>query len=572
MTTRYLAFLLILLALSPPSSVQADDVDAYVKLRMDKEHIPGLSLAVVKDGKVVKLKGYGTGNLELNVPAVPDTVYELGSISKQFTAAAVLILVQQNKIGLDDLIGKYIHESPETWKAITIRQLLTHTSGLQRDGLPASGNGLFADYTEDELIRSAAALPLLSAPGTKYSYGNLDYDLLAILIERVSGESYGEFLQEHIFRPLSMTSTRLKDRGTIVPNRAQAYLWDNNMLQRCDPQVSPSRYIGSGSLLSTVTDLAKWDASLNTDRVLDAASRKAMWTPTRLADGTFTTYGFAWEISSVKGHTNLFHNGAMDGFVGNISRFVDDRLTVIVLTNQSGLSNTGRIATGVARIYIPGIRPATQGNQPSQMKVDAGVFAKAAGRYEYWGGYMLTLTPGPGVMLAQLPVGEADDYVPVSSTSFLMTEEGVQLTLVKNSDGEVTGLVVRQDDGSERTIPRVGPLFESLKPQPDPDQGRSRRIEDALMAMEQGGKAVEGNANIAPSAKKDFGSGSTDFVGFRSLAFVAEEDVAGRGIERHGAKVSRVLYYRLALDKQTRNLLVYLTAEGLVTDYDIVDN
>jgi len=185
---------------------------------------------------------------------------------------------------------------------------------------------------------------------------------------------------------------------------------------------------------------------------------------------------------------------------------------------------------------------------------------------------MLTLTPGNGVMLAQLPVGEADDYIPVSSTSFWMTEEGIQLTLVNNSIGEVTGLVVRQDDGSERTIPRVGPLFESLKPQPDPDQGRSWRIEDALMAMEQGGKAVEGNANIAPSAKKDFGSGSTDFVGFRSLAFVAEEDVAGRGIERHGAKVSKVLYYRLVMDKQTRNLLVYLTAGRLVTDYDIVDN
>lgn len=150
------------------------------------------------------------------MPAVPDTVYGIGSISKQFTAAAVLILVQEKRIGLDDLIGKYIHESPETWKAIKVRHLLTHTSGLQRDGLPANGNGLFADYTEDELIRSSAALPLLSAPGTKYSYGNLDYDLIAIIIERVSGESFGEFLQEHIFRPLGMTSTRLKDRRTIV--------------------------------------------------------------------------------------------------------------------------------------------------------------------------------------------------------------------------------------------------------------------------------------------------------------------------------------------------------------------
>jgi CubicO group peptidase (beta-lactamase class C family) len=571
-TTRYLALPLILIALFLPSVIHADDVDAYIKLRMDKEHIPGLSLAVVKDGKVVKLKGYGTSNLELNVTAAPDTVYELGSMSKQFTAAAILILVQENKIGLDDLIGKYIHEAPETWKAINVRHLLTHTSGLQRDGLPANGNALFADYTEGELIQSAAALPTLSAPGAKYSYGNLDYDLLAIIIERASGQSYGDFLQEHIFKPLGMTSTRLKDRSAIVPNRAQAYLWDNNMLKRCDPQVSPTRYVGSGSLLSTVTDLAKWDASLYTDRILNAASRKAMWTAAKLADGTGTTYGFGWEISSVKGHVNLNHNGAMDGFVGNISRFVDDRLTIIVLTNQSGLSNTGRIAKGVARIYIPAIRPALQGKQPIPVKIDSAALATAAGIYEYWGDYLLTLTPSNGLLLGQLPVGEADDYVPISTTSFWQAEEGTQLTVAKDSAGEVTGLVVRQDDGSERTIPRIGPLFASLKPKPDPDQGRSRRIEDALMAMEQGGKAVEKNAGIAPSAKKDFGSGSTDFAGFRLLAFVAEDDVAGHGIERHGAKVSRVLYYRLALDKQTRNLLVYLTAEGLLADYDIVDN
>jgi hypothetical protein len=133
-------------------------------------------------------------------------------------------------------------------------------------------------------------------------------------------------------------------------------------------------------------------------------------------------------------------------------------------------------------------------------------------------------------------------------------------------------MVVRQDDGSERTIPRIGPLFDSLKPQSDPDPRRSQQIEDALMAVEQGGKAVEENASIAPMAKKDLGSGSTDFAGTRSLAFVAAEDVTGRGIERHGAKVSHVLYYRLVMDKQTHNLLVCLTAEGLLADYDIVDN
>src|SRR5947199_2030608 len=229
-----------------------------------------------------------------------------------------------------------------------------------------------------------------------------------------------------------MTSTRVNDRRAIIPNRAQAYLWTSGSLQKCDPQVSPTRFIGSGSLISTVVDLTKWDAALYSDTILSATTRKAMWTPAKLADGTATDYGFGWVISSIKGHADIHHNGAMNGFVGNISRFVEDRLTVIVLTNQSGLSNTERIATGVARLYVPAIRPAIQGKHPSKVKVDSAVYTSPAGRYEYWGNFMLTLTAGNGVLVGQSPVGEADDYVPISAVSFWQPEEGIQLTVVKN--------------------------------------------------------------------------------------------------------------------------------------------
>jgi CubicO group peptidase (beta-lactamase class C family) len=568
---RCLSFLLLPTLLFP-SFVHADQVDAYIELRMGKEHLPGLSLAVLRDGKVLKLKGYGYANLELKVPAAPDTVYQIGSITKQFTATAIMILVQENRVDLDNKISKYISGTPETWKDITVRNLLTHTSGLQSEGIPTTDKTVFADYTEEEMLKSATALPLLSPPGVKYSYGNLEYDLLAIIIEKVSGKTYADFLRGRIFRLLGMTSTRVNDRGAIVSNRAQAFLWTNGSLQRCEPQVSPTRYAGSGSILSTVADLAKWDAALYTDRILTATSRKMMWTPTKLADGTVTDYGFGWVVSSVKKHSDIHHNGAMNGFVGNISRFVDDRLTVIVLVNQSGLSNTERIATGVARIYIPAIRPAIQGKRPSLVKVEPVVYAAAAGRYEYWSNFMLTLTPDNGVLLGQLPVGEADDYLPVSATAFWQAEEGVQLTPVKNASGEVTGLLVRQDDGTERTIPRIGPLFNSLTPQSDPDPKRTQRMQAALKAMEQGGKTVEKETSIAPGGKRDFASGTTDFAGLQSLSYIAPQDVAGRGIERHGEKINRIIYYRLITDKATRNLLLYLTADGLLTDYDIVDN
>lgn len=569
--TQRLPFL-ILAALLWPSLVHGDEVDDYIKLRMEKEHLPGLSLAVIRDGKLVKIKGYGYADLELPVPASPETVYQVGSITKQFTAAAILLLVQDGQIQMDDRVSKYISETPETWKDITVRNLLTHTSGLPGEGIATTDKTMFADYTQEEMLKSALALTPLSPPGTKYSYGNLEYDLLAIIIERVSGKSYGGFLQDRIFKPLGMTSTRVNDRQAIIPNRAQAYLWAGGSLQKCDPQVSPTRYIGSGSLVSTVLDLAKWDAALYSDKILSSTTRKAMWTPARLADGSATDYGFGWVISSVKGHEDIHHNGAMNGFVGNISRFVDDRLTVIVLTNQSGLSNTERIATGVARLYVPAIRPANQGKQPPQVKLDTAVYASVAGRYEYWGNFMLTLTPSNGVLLGQLPVGEADDYVPVSATSFWQPEEGVQLTVVKNGVGDVTGLRVRQDDGNERTIPRIGPLFSMLSQQPDPDPKRTQQMEETLRALEQGGKEVEQNTMIAPAAKKDFGSGTTDFFGLRSLSYVATQEVAGSGLERHGGKVERILYYHLITDHRPANLLLYLTADGSLTDYDIVDN
>jgi CubicO group peptidase (beta-lactamase class C family) len=570
--TRRTPLLLVLAIRLFPTVAHADEIDEYIKLRIAKEHLPGLSLAVVRNGRVVKLKGYGYADLEFRVPASPETVYQIGSITKQFTAAAILLLAQENRINLEDSISKCILGTPETWKDITIRDLLTHTSGLPREGIPTSDKTMFADYTEEELLKSAMGLPLLSPPGAKYSYGNLEYDLLAIVIERVTGRPYADFLQERIFRPLGMASTRVDDRRAIVPNRARAYLWTSGNLQRCEPQVSPTMFIGSGSMISTVADLAKWDEALNSDALLNATSRKAMWTPAKLSDGTSTDYGFGWVISSTKGHVNVHHNGAMNGFVGNILRLGDDRLTVIVLVNQSGLSNTERIAMGVARIYIPAIRPAMQGIRPAQVNVDSTVLRAVAGRYEYWGNFMLTLTPGNGVLQGQLPVGEADDYIPMSATSFWQPEEGVQLILVQNATGTVTGLRVRPDDGNERTIPRIGPLFSMVAEQPDPDPKRTQQIEATLRAFESGRKEVEESTMIAPAAKKDFGSGTTDFLGLRSISYLATQEIARYGLERHGIRVDRVLYYHLLTDHSRVNLLVYLTADGLVSDYDIVDN
>jgi len=185
---------------------------------------------------------------------------------------------------------------------------------------------------------------------------------------------------------------------------------------------------------------------------------------------------------------------------------------------------------------------------------------------------MLTITDRKGKLAGHLPGGVAEDYVALSATSFWDAEEGVQFTVIKNAGGEVTGLRLRNDDGWDHTAPRIGPLIHSLTPKPDPDPVLTRKVEGVLKAMAQGRKALEEAQGVAPGRKKNYPSANTNFVGLRSLSFIAAQDVSDRNIERHDAKVSRILYYRLLFDKTKRYVLVYLTADGLVTDTDVVDD
>ncbi|MCW3054643.1 MAG: penicillin-binding protein, partial [Chthonomonadales bacterium] len=323
-------------------TVQADSIDRYIETQLKKRHIPGLSLAVVRDGKVIKAKGYGFANLELRAHATPATVYQVGSVSKQFAASAIMLLVQEGKVGLDDKLSKYLPSAPDSWKEITLRHLLTHTSGLPREGQrPTKGER--ADYTDAELVQSASALLLLSPPGEKYSYSNVGFNLLGMVVAKASGQNYADFLQKRFFKPLGMTATRVNDPIAFLPNRASAYQWAGGAFYGSD-FVSPTWYAGAGAIVSTVLDLAKWDAALNTEFPLTEASRKQMWTPMTLKNGKPSDYGFGWRLSPYKGHADIHHDGIVNGFHSEIDRFVDDHLTVIVLVNLIGLSNPERIA------------------------------------------------------------------------------------------------------------------------------------------------------------------------------------------------------------------------------------
>jgi len=349
---------------APDGTTLSANVDAVVRREMKDQRIPGLSLAVVRDGVVIKARGYGFANLELGTPAKPETIYQAGSITKQFTASAIMQLVEQGRIGLDDSITKYFPEAPATWKAVTIRHLLTHTSGIpdivdEPEVNPPHKTKLdfHRDYTEDELARGYAAQPLDFEPGTRMSYCNVGYQLLGILIHRVTGTYYGDYLREHIFAPLGMSTTTLFSSKDIVPNRASGYEVSDGLWKNLRSWQSDSVFAGAdGSLLMSALDMAKWDAALNTERILKRSSLEVMWTPVPLDDGSGSAYrgGMGWYIASAHGHRIVFHTGGTFGFYAVISRYLDDRFTVIVMTNiDERHADVLKIAGEVAENYIP---------------------------------------------------------------------------------------------------------------------------------------------------------------------------------------------------------------------------
>ena len=334
-------------------STYADDVDNCIETHLQRNNVPGISLAVLRDGNVIKAKGYGLANLELNVPATTETVYQLASVTKQFTATGVMLLVEDGKVRLSDPISRYVKGLPAAWSNITVRHLLSMTSGI-KDYLGVVQPSIAReDFTYERIVALIADLPLTFEPGERYQYSNSNYILLAMLIRSVSGKSYDTFLAERVWAPLGMTATRRDDPESVIANRAGLYNWRSNKFENIQ-FLSPTLWNnGDGGLISTVLDLGKWDAALYTNRLLSSASLETMWLPQKLNNGSQTSYGFGWATGQFRGHRTVSHSGGRPGTATQITRFVDDRLTVVVLMNGPG--NPQRLAIQVGGKFIPGL-------------------------------------------------------------------------------------------------------------------------------------------------------------------------------------------------------------------------
>jgi CubicO group peptidase (beta-lactamase class C family) len=356
-TTRYdsrmrqLAFLAIAGAgLSLVTGLaSADQVDSLIKDEMRQHQVVGLACLVLSDGRPIKTVCRGVANLEWNVPVTKDTVFEIGSVTKQFTAACILLLAEERKLSVDDKISRYLPNTPPAWASITVRHLLTHTSGITNyDAI--NGFELRQHLTQAEFIRKLAPFPLGFQPGEKWSYCNSGFNLLGYIIEDVSGTNYWGFLCQRILGPLEMTHTTRRDPRVIIPRRADGYEMKDHV--RINRDYDLTDLFAAGTIASTVADLAKWNAALDGNKLLNESSKELWWTPTRVNNGGIKEYGFGWYLNPLEGHKNIGHSGSTSGFSASLQRFPDDHLCVIVLANTDELGFSTKLAKKVAVLYF----------------------------------------------------------------------------------------------------------------------------------------------------------------------------------------------------------------------------
>jgi CubicO group peptidase (beta-lactamase class C family) len=397
----------------------ADAIDDYIRTQMANQRLPGLALAVIRDGQQPDLRTYGVADVDARTPMTPDTAFRIGSMSKQFIAAGIMLLASDGKVSLDDSVTKYLADAPPSWKAITVEQLLTHTSGLARE---APGFDPHGQQSVIEVIRSAYDVAPVSAPNVQFLYGNLDYFVLAEIITRASGKTWTEFLRERVFAPLKMSATSAASLRDSASNLASGYVFRDNEL-RPAPSAPASR--PSGALASSLADLVKWDAALRAHRLLSKKALERMTSSATLPSGNSTNYGFGWWTDELVHHRRVRHGGESPGYRTEYSWFPDDGVSVIVLTNGES-ARPDAIATDVASHFIPSL---SRGRGTTTLDHDA--LRTFAGRYQLAPDNVLTIgVDGDGLSVQSSAGGPQLHLMAESPTTFYISaEESYQFTV-----------------------------------------------------------------------------------------------------------------------------------------------
>jgi CubicO group peptidase (beta-lactamase class C family) len=382
--TRMLCASVALCAAAPalagpdPATFKAQ-LDAFVEREMRDEKVPGVAIAVLRKGEIVVAKGYGSADVENDVPVTTETIFQSGSVGKMFTAAAVMSQVEKGRIGLEDPISKYLPDAPASWRTMTIRHLLTHTSGVANYGRDFDYR---RDYSDDELAKIAFGMPLDFAPGARWNYSNTGYALLGVVVKKATGKSYLEILDTEVFKPLGMKTARGISDADIVRHRASGYHLVDGALKNQD-FVSPSmNATADGSLYFSIDDMIAWARGVEQGKVLSAAGWKQVYTPVKLNSGKSYPYGFAWRIDTEGGQPRYHHGGAWQGFRTYYSRYLGDDLSVVLLTNSAN-TDLDAFIDGIAKLWDPALvapAPRPKAEPDTARKVTALIEAARAGK------------------------------------------------------------------------------------------------------------------------------------------------------------------------------------------------
>ena len=404
-------------------TIHADELDDRIRDLMAERHIPGAAVAVIKNGRIVKMSGYGVASIEFNVPVTSETVFEIGSVSKQMTAAGIMLLVQEGKVNLDERISQYLPDTPQVWGDVKVRHLLTHTSGIKSysslDGFELSQRMTMSDF-----IKKLSPHPLEFVPGEKNIYSNSGFNLLAYIIETRSGKKYMDFMREKIFLPLGMTKTGDRDPQFVIPLRANGYEWRQNRYNGRDGSLTD--LMGAGSIVSTISDMRKWEAALAGNKLLNSESKKQIWTPFTFNNAKLSPYGMGWRISEVRDHKLIGHTGQTAGFGAAIFRYVQNDVTVIALTNLGEVGMGSLVAVAAAKSYIPSLSLSAVTGTVTISEVLAANLS-AAIRDRYSGNvddalYAASLTQSLNSQRSKIAAERLKQFAPAASIKFVKRE------------------------------------------------------------------------------------------------------------------------------------------------------
>ncbi|GGH48468.1 hypothetical protein GCM10007423_49700 [Dyadobacter endophyticus] len=558
--------------------VHADDLDDFIRGQMQKRRIPGLSLAIIQDGKILKAQAYGFIDKDGKVPVTTNTLFQAGSVSKSVAAMGALYLVEQNKLFLDENVNVKL----KSWKVpdneftnekkVTLRGILSHTTGLTVHGFPGYAVGAKIPSVVQILDGTAPAntppVRVDFVPGSRWRYSGGGYTVMQQLMVDVTGADFPAFMKKNVLSPLGMKNSTYQQ--PLPPELAKLTAtghYNNRSLVEGRWHIYPE--MAAAGLWTTPSDLARFAISIQNayagkpGNVLSQSMTRQMLTDQKNRDGL----GVFLQGDSTT--LRFGHNGRDEGFDALLTASVDKGKGIVIMINANDNSHMmGRIVDFIADYYHWDGFPVK--SKLAAVDVDAKSLTAFEGRYELFNNRMVTFE-AESQRLFTLEDGFVDEeFVPVAPNKFTSTDRNVSVIFITDANKNVTGFTLQDNDQHyERTVPRIGPLAHQTNADPDPS--RTPKIMTALQAMVKGGKMLEEASGLTLGAKRDFAGGMREPETLKSLTFIHSENVAGRGIKRHESDVSEIVTYQLKSNQPDTYILVHLTSDGLVTDCDLVE-